>query len=94
MKSFISSNVQRIIDLNDNLLDKSSAQKSFSITGDKLSLLGKLPVVNFGKFKSKVTCTSYFISYQLGVSTLTTVDREHVQRLLYKYTVPETPRGR
>ena len=52
MKSFISSNVQRIIDLNDNLLDKSSAQKSVSITGDKLSLLGKLPtVVNFGKVK-------------------------------------------
>ena len=60
MKSFISRNVQSIIDFNDSLLDKSSVQKCVSITGDKLNILGQLrTIVNFGK--SKVTYTSDFL---------------------------------
>ncbi len=45
MKSFISQNVQRIIDFNNNLLDKSCAQTCVSITGDKLHILGQLSTV-------------------------------------------------
>ena len=60
MKSFISRNVQRIIDFNDSLLDKSSAQKCVPITGDKLNILGQLrTIVNFSK--SKVTYISDFL---------------------------------
>ncbi len=36
MKSFISQNVQRVIDFNNSLLDTSCAQTCVSITGDKL----------------------------------------------------------
>ena len=49
IKSFLNYNVQRIIDFNDNLLHKSSAQKCVLITGDNLSILGQLrTVVYFG----------------------------------------------
>ncbi len=45
MKSFISQNVQRIIDFNNSLLDTSCAQTCVSITGDKLHILGQLSTI-------------------------------------------------
>ena len=45
MKSFISQNVQRIIDFNNSLLDTSCAQTCVSITGDKLHILGQLNTI-------------------------------------------------
>ena len=51
MKSFIRHNVQRIIDFNDSLLDKSSSQKCVSITGDDLNILGHLrTMVQFSSY--------------------------------------------
>jgi hypothetical protein len=52
MKSFVSHNIQHIIDFTDSLLDKSNAQKCVSITRDNLNILGQIPtVVKFGNFK-------------------------------------------
>ena len=60
MKSFISHNVQAILDFNDSLLDKTSAQQCVSITGDNLNILGQLnTVVKFSN--SKVTYASDFL---------------------------------
>ena len=60
MKSSISHNVQAIIDFNDSLLDKTSAQQCVSITGDNLNILGQLnTVVKFSN--SKVTFASDFL---------------------------------
>ena len=60
MKSFVSQNVQCVIDFNDSLLDKSSAQKCVSITGDNLNILGQIcTVVKFSN--SKITYPSDFL---------------------------------
>jgi dUTPase len=60
MKYFVSQNVQRVIDFNDSLLDKSNAQKCVSITGDNLNILGQIcTVVKFSN--SKITYPSDFL---------------------------------
>ena len=62
MRSFISNHIQAIIDYNNNLIDKTSAQQCVSITGDSLNLniLGQLnTVVKFGN--SKATNTNEFL---------------------------------
>ena len=60
MKSFISHNVQAILDFDDSLVDKTSAQQCVSITGDNLNILGQLnTVVKFSN--SKVTYASDFL---------------------------------
>ena len=60
MKSFISHNVQAILDFKNSLLGKTSAQQCVSITGDNLNILGQLnTVVKFSN--SKVTYASDFL---------------------------------
>ena len=60
MKSFVSQNVQCVIDFNDSLLDKSSAQKCVSITGNNLNILGQVcTLVKFSN--SKITYPSDFL---------------------------------
>ena len=60
MKSFISHDVQRIIDFTDSILNKSNAQQCVSITGDKLNILGQVnTIVKFSN--SKVHYPSDFL---------------------------------
>jgi hypothetical protein len=60
MKSFVNQNVQCVIDFNDSLLDRSSAQKCVSITGDNLHVLGQIcTLVKFSN--SKITHPSDFL---------------------------------
>jgi hypothetical protein len=52
--------VQRVIDFNDSLLDKSNAQKCVSITGDNLNTLGQIcTLVKFSN--SKIAYPSDFL---------------------------------
>ena len=62
MRTFISDNIQKIIDLDGETLDTSVPERCISITGGSLQILGRLPAdVTFCKSKNKKVYVGNFL---------------------------------
>ena len=62
MRTFISDNIQKIIDLDGETLDTSVPERCISITGGSLQILGRLPAdVTFCKSKNKKLYVGNFL---------------------------------